>query len=144
MTKQQVFRAPIQKANSWINEIADGMNWNDHRRALHAFRAVLHSLRDQLSINEMADLSAQLPLVVRGLFFENWRPHVASGHSRSVEGFRDSLAKQLPELSNAEITQVTQVVMNVIARHVSAGEISDIGSNLPESIRSLWDQAVMP
>lgn len=42
-----------------------------------ALRSVLHTLRDRLTVEEAADLSAQLPLMIRGIYFDAWTPATA-------------------------------------------------------------------
>jgi uncharacterized protein (DUF2267 family) len=62
--------APIEHAvrttSSWITELAEDLGWEDRWRAYKALGAVLHALRDRLTVAETADLGAQLPLLIRG------------------------------------------------------------------------------
>jgi uncharacterized protein (DUF2267 family) len=44
----------------------------DRRRAYRALAAVLHALRDRLTVDEVAQLGAQLPILVRGLYYDQW------------------------------------------------------------------------
>ena len=46
-----VFDETVQKANPWLNEISQILG-SDRRRAYQALRAVLHCLRDRLTIDE--------------------------------------------------------------------------------------------
>src|SRR5687768_3605109 len=69
-----MFDATIQKTHFWLNELAQELDWDDRHRALTALRVTLAALRDRLSLEEVAQLGAQLPLVVRGLYYEGWDP----------------------------------------------------------------------
>ena len=62
-----------QQAWQWVDELAEDLNW-DVRRAYHLLRSVLQALRDWLSPEEMADLSAQLPTLVRGIYSKAGSP----------------------------------------------------------------------
>jgi uncharacterized protein (DUF2267 family) len=62
-----------QEARNWIGELMNELNC-DERKAYLVLRAVLHGLRDRLSIDEVATLSAYLPTMIRGLFLEDWQP----------------------------------------------------------------------
>ena len=63
----EVFGTTLEKTNRWVNEISDLLHWDDHHKAYHGLRAVLHVLRDRLPVPEAAHLGAQLPMLVRGL-----------------------------------------------------------------------------
>jgi uncharacterized protein (DUF2267 family) len=70
----QVFGSTLEKTNRWVNEISDLLHWDDHHKAYHGLRAVLHVLRDRLPVPEAAHLGAQLPMLVRGFYYDNWKP----------------------------------------------------------------------
>src|SRR2546429_6782656 len=69
-----LFDKSNEKANEWVKDMMVCLGTEDAHKALHALRAGLHALRDRLTVEESAQLSAQLPLLIRGLFFENWVP----------------------------------------------------------------------
>jgi len=64
----------IRETNAWLKEIAEVMGDARNIAAYHALRGVLFALRDRLPVEEVFDLSAQLPLLVRGVFLEAYRP----------------------------------------------------------------------
>ena len=64
----------VQLTQQWLKELRDNGDLDDEAAALSALRAVLHQLRDRLTPEEAVDLAAQLPLIVRGIYFEAWRP----------------------------------------------------------------------
>ena len=75
----------IEKANIWINEMAEALGTEDRQAAYRALRGFLHALRDRIPVDETAQLAAQLPELVRGVYYENWRPSTTprSYHSPS-------------------------------------------------------------
>lgn len=74
MTGLEAFDATIQKTNVWLKDIMDELDWDDRHRAYLALRSVLHSLRDRLTVEEATELGAQLPMLIRGSYFEGWKP----------------------------------------------------------------------
>ena len=72
-TGLDVFDETIHKTNSWLKEISEALG-SDRRGAYRALRAVLHALRDRLTVDEAAHLGDQLPMLVRGIYYEAWRP----------------------------------------------------------------------
>lgn len=137
-----VFQKPVAKADGWVREVARRMKWNDDETALKALRVVLHALRDRLTINEAAQLSAQLPMVVRGLFFESWRPHRNASLPGGLNEFFTEIDAHLPRLTPRDRKRAVQVVLDVLAHHISEGEVDDIAAVLPCDLREFWKSTV--
>ena len=70
-----------QQAQQWVNELAEDLDWQEGR-AYRLLRSVLHALRDWLSMEETADLSAQLPVLIRGILFDSWKPQDFSSRTK--------------------------------------------------------------
>ena len=64
----------VEKTHIWLNDLAEELASEDGHHAYRVLRAFLHALRDHLSVNEAAALAAQLPIFVRGVFYEGWDP----------------------------------------------------------------------
>ena len=133
------FEGTIRTTNAWLKELAEDLGWGDDRhRAYHALRAVLHALRDRLRAEEAADLAAQLPMLVRGFYFEGWRPGGKPLKERKREQFLAHVQSEFRNQPEVDVAEVAGAVFRLLSRHVSAGEIGDVRATLPEDIRSLW------
>ena len=129
----------LKKAEVWITETADELGWDDHDRAMHALRAVLHALRDRLPLDEAVHLGAQLPTVIRGLYYEGWVPRQLPPKVRSREEFLDWVRRPFgPKDTSIDAEAMARAVFAVISRHVTPGEVSDVRHTLPKPIASLW------
>jgi uncharacterized protein (DUF2267 family) len=139
-TTVSAFDTTLQHTNEWLRDLGERMNWNDDRqRSYHAFRAVLHALRDRLPVDEAVALAAQLPLLLRGMYYEGWRPNATPVKDRTKEAFLSHIEPAFrDDLPNAA-EGVTRAVFGVIASHVSGGEIEGIVKNLPRELHDLWD-----
>jgi uncharacterized protein (DUF2267 family) len=82
----------VEKAHIWLNELADELGSTDHRYAYRVLRAFLHALRDRLSVDEAAQLAAQLPIFIRGLFYEGWDPSRTPERARDIDSFLEHIA----------------------------------------------------
>lgn len=129
----------IQKTHEWLKDIEEEMEWRDRRFALQSLRAVMHALRDRLPIREAVDLGDQLPIFIRGLYYENWDTSKVPVKDRRVEDFVGHVPAYFPADSDPDPERITRAVFRVLKRRVSEGEINHVLSNFPRSLRHLWD-----
>jgi uncharacterized protein (DUF2267 family) len=127
----------VQTTNTWLKELEEELGWHDRPRAYRALRAVLHALRDRLTLAEAVDLGAQLPMLVRGMYYEGWTPNGKPVKERRREDFLAHIASAFGD-PGVYPEGVAWGVFAVLRRHVSAGEIRDIRGILPAEIRALW------
>lgn len=128
----------IQKTNVWLDDIQQTLHWDDRERAFRALRVVLHTLRDHLPLNESAQLAAQLPILIRGVYFEGWNPSHSRVKERHWDEFILPLADAFSRDPSAHPTRTTEAVFEVMSKHVSEGEIRDVLQCLPVEIRRHW------
>ena len=136
-TSLAAFDSTLQTTNIWLNDIQDRLGVGDHQRAYQALRAVLHALRDRLSVDQTAALAAQLPMLIRGFYYEGWHPHDKPLKERHKEEFLAHIAAAFRELE-IDPEEVARAVLQVLSKHVSAGEIASMKQSLPTELRSLW------
>lgn len=132
------FDKTVEKTNIWLKEIMEELDWDDYARAYHGLRAVLHALRDRLTIEEATDLGAQLPMLIRGMYYEGWTPRGKPVLERKQEEFLSHVAAAFEGDVRVDEEEVARAVFSVLARHVTGGEIEDVKSTLPAEIRQLW------
>src|SRR3977135_3061708 len=97
MTGLAVFDTTLQKTHQWLNDLMQLLDWGDKSKAYLALRATLHELRDRLTIQEVAQLAAQLPMLVRGFYYEGWNPTSKPEKERNVEAFLDRMRESFPD-----------------------------------------------
>jgi uncharacterized protein (DUF2267 family) len=130
----------VHKTNEWLSEMAEELGTDSREQAWRGLRAYLQLLRDQLTIDEAAQLAAQLPMVLRGTFYEGFDPGQRKAKLRDREEILASLAEraQLTELAEAE--RVAEAATRVLSRHISAGELEDVLAQLPSDAREVLRQ----
>jgi len=109
--------------------------------AYRSLRAVLHALRDRIGVNETAQLAAQLPMVLRGAFYEDWVPARVPATYRDREEFLSRIMREAGLAGETEASYAATAVIAVLSRHVSEGELEDVVRALPENLRTLFQPA---
>jgi uncharacterized protein (DUF2267 family) len=137
-TGLDVFDTTLQKTHSWLNDLMQIMDWQDKQRAYDAMRATLHALRDRLTVPEAAQLGAQLPMLIRGFYYEGWRPGATPTKERRKDQFLARIAEEFPGDPGTDYQQIASAVFMVVATRVVAGEIQDVKHVLPAELRTLW------
>jgi uncharacterized protein (DUF2267 family) len=137
-TGLEAFDTTIQKTNSWLNDLMQIMDWSDRHRAYLALRATLHALRDRLTVEEVAQFGAQLPMLIRGFYYEGWDPTGKPVKERHKEQFLARIEQQFRGDASIDPEEIVRVVFAVIASRVTDGEIEDVKHILPTEIRELW------
>jgi uncharacterized protein (DUF2267 family) len=140
-TGLEVFDRTIHKTNIWLKDLMEILECGDRHEAYLALRATLHALRDRLTIEEVAQFSAQLPMLIRGFYYEGWDPTGKPLKIRHADEFLTRISEELrPYEIDAE--QAARAVFLVLANRISEGEIQDIEHVLPKEIRNLWPSKV--
>jgi uncharacterized protein (DUF2267 family) len=132
------FDSTINTTNAWLHEVMEGMGWTDRHRAYHALRAVLHALRDRLPVERVAALGAELPMLVRGFYFEGWHPDSGPARLHKKEDFLTHVAAAFRDDRDVNPVKVIRVVLQVLSKHVSAGEIRSVMQGLPGEVHRMW------
>src|SRR3954470_19802671 len=128
----------VQKTNQWLHELAQELG-TDERTAWRVLRGYLQVLRDRLTIDEAAQLAAQLPHLMRGVFYEGFDPGHQPERIRDRETFLSRLAEraQLDDVAAAERAAIAAT--RVLRRHITEGEFADVMAQLPAEIRATLD-----
>ena len=129
------------QANVWLNQIEQAAHLDDRNHAYRLLRATLHALRDWLSVDEAADLGAQLPTLLRGVYYEGWNPSATPAHPRGKEDFvaRVQHDFRADPLKNPDLA--IHAVFTVLNRHVTTGQIEQVRHALQKPLRDLWPDA---
>jgi len=137
----EVFDASLQKTQVWFNDLMAELDWEDKpQKAYLALRTVLHALRDRLTVEEAVQLSAQLPMLIRGFYFEGWTLKGKPHKERHKEDFFAHVEKAFKKDPSVSPQRVTRAVFKVLTKHVSAGEIEDIKHIMPKDLQELWPE----
>ncbi|HEY8533459.1 MAG TPA: DUF2267 domain-containing protein [Micromonospora sp.] len=133
-----VLDSTIEKTNRILKEIEEAYGWPKERRnqSYAALRAVLHTLRDRLPVSEVVQLGAQLPLLIRGVYYDGWEPDKAPekmGRSDFLARVRDDFRFEI----EGGIERLVQTVLKALRPYITDGEWQDVKSSMPKELMSM-------
>jgi uncharacterized protein (DUF2267 family) len=131
----------VHKTNEWLSDLADELGTGDKAEAWRVLRGYFHVLRDRLTVEETAQLGAQLPHLLRGLYYESFNPTRQPVKLRDLEEFLDLLAERAQLADGEEAVAAAVGATRVLRAHVSEGEFDDLMAQLPSEIRTLLAHA---
>jgi uncharacterized protein (DUF2267 family) len=141
MTGLDVFDRTLQETNIWLKELMDDLRCEDRQKAYLALRSVLHALRDRLPVHEVVHLGAQLPLLVRGIYYESYQPREKPLPERHLDEFYEHVTAKYFSTGPTDPERITKAVCALLSRHVSQGEIDDVKQSVFAELRRLWDES---
>jgi uncharacterized protein (DUF2267 family) len=137
------FDTTVIKTKEWIRDVREELSLDDDQQGYVALRAVLHAMRDRLTVEEAAHFGAQLPMLLRGVYYDQWHPAGKPLKIRHLEEFLELVNKGISQQANPKLAdpqRVTRGVFKVVEKHVTAGEVNDVRSSFPKDLRPLWPE----
>ena len=134
----QVFDKTLQESNIWLKSLMDRLATNDRDYAYAALKATLHALRDRIGPENAVHLAAQLPMLLRGMFYEGWRLANSATRERHMAGFLEHVSQELPKALYNDPEDIVRAVFEVVWERIDSGEVSKLIKILPPELRDLW------
>jgi uncharacterized protein (DUF2267 family) len=137
MTQVDAFRTTLQKTGEWLRDIRESLDWDSDQRAYQALRAVLHTLRDRLPVAEAVHLGSQLPMLVRGFYYEGWTP-TDKPVKMSHDEFLCAVAEHFRNDTGADPVRITRTVIEVLTARTNVGQIAKVSHLMPRDFSDLF------
>jgi uncharacterized protein (DUF2267 family) len=131
----------LEKSYIWLNFLQSQLNLNRREDAYRLLKVVLHEIRDRLPVTEAAQLGAQLPMLIRGLYYEGFRPKETLRKDKSLQPFLKAVEKKMPRFYPKPPSELLKGVFETLNEFISAGEIRDVKSCFSQEIRDFWPAA---
>jgi uncharacterized protein (DUF2267 family) len=136
-TGLDAFDKTLQTTNIWLKEICEEVG-PDRQIAWHVLGTGLRALRDRLQPELAAHLAAELPLLVRGAYYDRYRPSEQPRLTRSRDEFVKSIEAELQNIRPVNPDLAIKSVFGVLSRHIPRGQIEKVRGALPEDLREMW------
>lgn len=130
----------LLETQDWLDALTDAGPFETEQQAYSHLRAVLHAVRDRLTAEEAAHLAAQLPMLVRGFYYEGWRPALAPNPERTIEEFLDHVRSSLhdDQTPDSKVGDAVSAVLALLSDRLSEGQIRHVRDQMPEELKALW------
>jgi uncharacterized protein (DUF2267 family) len=137
----EVFDKTLQTTHIWLDEVMAAIG-PDRQVAWKVLSVVLRKLRDRLPVETAAHLSAELPLLIRGVFYDQYQPAKQPTRCRDMEEFCAEVGEWLTDTRPVDPRLAVRTVFQVLSRHIPQGQIENVRDSLPKGIRDFWLTAV--
>ena len=137
----EVFDRTLQVTHAWLDDVAAHLGADPaagRQDAWNALGAVLRVLRDRVPVGLAAHLGEQLPLLVRGLYYEGWRPTEPPDRFRTLDGFHEAVGAMLEGTRPLDPREAADAVFRVLAHRLDPGQVTKLVDVLPEPVRDRW------
>ena len=138
-TGLEVFDRTLHTTNLWLDEISAEIG-PDRHLAWHVLGAVLRSIRDEMQVEQSAHFAAQLPLLIRGAYFDQYRPALQPASARSQDDFIARIQHDMDGTRPVNVQQAAAAVMRTLNRHVTEGQVRKVRESLPKGVRAMWPE----
>jgi uncharacterized protein (DUF2267 family) len=141
-TGLDTFDRTVQETNLWLKDVMERLNTYDRHHAYSTLRAVLHALRDRIGPENAAHLGAQLPMLLRGLFYEGWDPTSKPTKERHENAFIAHIARELPHATASDVEAGACAVLDVLSKRIDRGAAVKLAAILPQDLRRFWPEFI--
>ena len=138
-TGLDVFDKTLQTTNIWLDEIVAAVG-PDRQVAWKVLSVVLHMLRDRMPVELSAHLSAELPLLVRGVYYDRFEP-AKQPTDWDRDAFFTEVARRLSDIRPVDPQDAVRSVFTLLSRHIPRGQIENVQHAMPADLRRFWASA---
>lgn len=134
-TKVSALDHAMHTAHTWVNDVARELGTEDREFAYRVLRAWLHTLRDRLTVEASAHFAAQLPDLIRGVFYAGWNPNTVP-EKYDAQAYTLRFVREA-NISVHDVGKVAAATTAAMLHHLPAAQIDKALGQLPPEIRTL-------
>ena len=139
-TGLDVFDETLQQTHGWLNDVGERLGRDDRQLAYHALRSTLQTLRDRIGIEHAPKLAAQLPLLMRGIFYEGWDPGADPAELRAGDAFLERVHERYGYRGPVSTEDLVRAVLETMNAQLTAGITTNLRDAVGGDLRELWPE----
>ena len=136
-TGHDLFDKTFHTTNVWLKEIEAELG-PDRKVAWRVLTTVLHELRDRLPLELSAHFGSQLPTIVRGAYYDQYKPSIQPQRGAEHADFIAEVDEWLQDIRPVDPKDAVHAVFKTLSRHMPNGQITKAQNALPKHIRQRW------
>jgi uncharacterized protein (DUF2267 family) len=137
-TRLAVFDKTLQETNLWLKDLMGRLGTDDREQAYGVMKATLHALRDRIGPENAVHLAAQLPMLLRGVYYEGWRIAGTPTKERHKDAFFDHVRREMSQDWPVDTESAVRAMFEVMWHRLDQGEIAKLIRMFPPELRELW------
>jgi uncharacterized protein (DUF2267 family) len=141
-TKVSALDHAMHVAHIWVNDVAKEFDTDDREFAYGVLRAWLHTLRDRLTVEAAAHFAAQLPDLIRGIFYAGWDPG-AVPEKYDAEAYAARFAGEA-NISLHDVGKAAAAITAALLHNLPSAQMDKALYQLPREIRVLLQPEPSP
>ena len=134
-TKVTALDHAMDAAHTWINDVAKEFDTQDREFAYRVLRAWLHTLRDRLTVEASAHFAAQLPDLIRGIFYQAWNPN-AVPDKYDAEAYTVRFSREA-NIALDDVGKAAAATTAAALHHLPVAQMDKALGQLPTEIRKI-------
>jgi len=138
MANSHDLKKAIPDVEAWLTGLQKRLNWHDREKVYLALISTLHALRDSLPRDEAVYLGAQLPVLLRGLYYEGWHPSARIARTKSRNAFVERIHEGVHRDPGIDAEEVASAVFALLAERIPEAELEDAKAATPSALRMFW------
>jgi uncharacterized protein (DUF2267 family) len=142
-TGLEVFDKTVQETNHWLRLMMGELATDSRSVAFGALRASLHAVRDRIGVDNAAHLGAQMPMLLRGAYYEGWQPSSTPTRERHLGDFVDHVKSELPTGSVVNPAEAARACFSAMSQCLDRGEMTKLKGILPHEVLNLWPDSML-
>jgi uncharacterized protein (DUF2267 family) len=127
----------IDVARAWIANLMRRLDWHESDTAFRALLACLHALRDALPKGEAVHLGLALPVLLRGFYFDGWRPSgraIGKNRTAFLERVHDGVRRD-PAI---DPDQTARAALALLAEQLPTSALENAKAATPHELHGFW------
>lgn len=139
-----------QEGNAYINSLSERLGHPEEKgRTGILVRAVLHALRDRITVGESLNLMAQLPAFLKVVYVDNWKYKEKPESLKNREDFLSKVEENQRMYGEQEFSwnksteELAGTVLESLHDYLTEGEIEDVMAQLPEDLKAYFIEKLL-